>query len=462
MARTACGMLSLLSLAAAFQLAVVTWGPSGWQEMLGTVALLSLAGLGLLFFCGAVWGGNRPPFYGMLGQLSFYQTATALALFALLTALVVGQPVAPVLFFALAGTLLFALVAWRWLIPPGKVAALVGNVLQGITLFLLLSEGVLFGASRLVAHPLLTPLNPDSAARIKAWRLKPGSTWMGQKVNQRGFPDAERSRRKPPGVFRIVVLSDSFGIGFVPYEHNFIRLLEEQLNADARAERRYEVVNLSVPSIGPAEYHWLLVEEALPLDPDLVICCVFTGNDFTDNEPVKLGFFDRESYCTFRVLRRALAVFRIAPRIESATSQAVGRGFGRDEYFRLERAGLRICIPSVSAELYKRTLEELQRMSALVSDRFLLFVIPREYQVNDAWWNELMANDPATERYNRRLPNQVLQEFCTGRGIPYADPLEQLRRCPGPTYLPRDTHWNVAGNRIAAEVLAERIQAIVP
>ena len=428
---------------------------------LGTAALLSLAGLGLLLLCAAGRPEGHPPLHGMLGQLCSYQIVAGLILVSFAAALVGGRPAGPVLFAAVAATLLFLLVAWRWLMPAGAIARRAGNVLSSVALFVVLLEGTLFAASYFVAHPLLVPVDPDSEARVAAWRLRPGSVWMGKKVNQRGFCDDDRPRRKPPGVFRIVVLADSFGIGFVPYENNFIRLLEEKLNADSHAARRYEVVNLSVPSIGPAEYHWLLVNEALPLDPDLVICCVFTGNDFTDNAPAALGLFDDESYATFRVLRRALAVFQNRQRVAEASTQAIGRQFSRDEYFRLERAGLQICLRESSRPLYDRALGELDRMASLISDRLLLFVIPREYQVNDPWWQELMASDRAPERYDRELPNRVLREFCSERGIPCADPLEALRQSPGPTYLPRDTHWNVAGNRIGADVLAREVRSLL-
>lgn len=43
--------------------------------------------------------------------------------------------------------------------------------------------------------------------------------------------------------------------------------------------------------------------------------------------------------------------------------------------------------------------------------------------------------------------------FSTERAVPCLDLLPVLRACPG-CYAPRDTHWNVAGNQLAAREIA--------
>ena len=80
-----------------------------------------------------------------------------------------------------------------------------------------------------------------------------------------------------------------------------------------------------------------------------------------------------------------------------------------------------------------------------------------EAQVND----ELA--DLVTEAYGAigssldfEQPNKLLVEALVGEGIPYLDLLPAFIEEGQHTqlYKPRDTHWNLAGNRLAAETIA--------
>ena len=54
-------------------------------------------------------------------------------------------------------------------------------------------------------------------------------------INREGLRDVEHQYAKPPGVFRILVLGDSFVEAMhVPLESTFPRRLEERLNARRR------------------------------------------------------------------------------------------------------------------------------------------------------------------------------------------------------------------------------------
>ena len=96
-------------------------------------------------------------------------------------------------------------------------------------------------------------------------------------MNARGYNDTEWSP-EPGDAFRIVALGDSFAFGVVGYEHNFLTLLETELSA--RIGRPVEVANLGIPGMQPREYLQILLDDGLALRPDLVLLCLYTGNDF--------------------------------------------------------------------------------------------------------------------------------------------------------------------------------------
>lgn len=150
------------------------------------------------------------------------------------------------------------------------------------------------------AKPIVIPISREMVLGTQSGELKyffepaPLSTitselkppWITYDYTERINADSLNETRdyateKPPGVFRIVTLGDSFTYGlFVNTEDNWTELLESRLNSEC-AKGKFEVINLGVSgydteysmhrfSIRGEKYH-----------PDLVIW-LFQNNDFEE------------------------------------------------------------------------------------------------------------------------------------------------------------------------------------
>ena len=92
-----------------------------------------------------------------------------------------------------------------------------------------------------------------STANMQTWF---GKRWQRDYVtlNELGYREREFELEKPPGVYRIAVVGDSFAYGQgLPVEERFSNLLEAKLNS--RGEQSYEVLNFSVPGLTTAGPH---------------------------------------------------------------------------------------------------------------------------------------------------------------------------------------------------------------
>src|SRR5262249_49522960 len=150
--------------------------------------------------------------------------------------------------------------------------------------------------------PLLVLPNAGVAETIERNRGRPGGSIGGKPFNKQGFFDEDFQLERRPGVRRIVALSDSFGFGVVHYEDNFLTVLERLL----QAERPTEVLNFSVPAVGPAHYLFLYQLEAQRYKPDLVLVCVFIGNDIERRHRPR-SLLHANSVFSIAVLKRLMA-----------------------------------------------------------------------------------------------------------------------------------------------------------
>lgn len=171
------------------------------------------------------------------------------------------------------------------------------SLLLGLTLALLSLAAALLLLEMLArALGLAAPAEPTGNFwRMDAqtgWSLQPGATgrWFNPPyeydvdvaINSQGLRDVERAGYdKPPGIFRILLLGDSYVEGLrVPLEQTFGKALEAELNASAPAGLRYEVVNAGVSGWGTDQQLLWLRSEGAKYQPDLVLLSFFPGNDF--------------------------------------------------------------------------------------------------------------------------------------------------------------------------------------
>ena len=96
------------------------------------------------------------------------------------------------------------------------------------------------------------------------FRGKPFAPDWNFHLNSRGFNDVEFSTHKAPGTIRILGIGDSFAFGVVPYEYNYLTLVEQYLK---QSGHNIELINMGIPSTGPREYLSLLVNEGLYSNP---------------------------------------------------------------------------------------------------------------------------------------------------------------------------------------------------
>lgn len=128
-----------------------------------------------------------------------------------------------------------------------------------------------------VPHPLL------------GWALQPNTTYQYETTegivsvtySSDGWRDLEHYVEKPDGVFRILVLGDSFmEANSVKLEESFHRQVEELARAGGN---NVEVINMSVAGYGTLQEYLVFEHIGHLYNPDLVLVGFYDGNDLINN-----------------------------------------------------------------------------------------------------------------------------------------------------------------------------------
>ena len=118
------------------------------------------------------------------------------------------------------------------------------------------------------------PVNGGADGRLYTW---------GHLVetNRFGFRERDFVSPKPPGVYRIMVLGDSFtwGVGLAAGER-YTAVAENLLNSPPRG-RTFEILNFGIPNIPTTRERAILEEYRAIVDPDLIV----VGFCFNDPQP---------------------------------------------------------------------------------------------------------------------------------------------------------------------------------
>ncbi len=104
-------------------------------------------------------------------------------------------------------------------------------------------------------------------------------------LNSSGFRDLTRTPDKPAGVFRIAVLGDSYvEASHVDVADRVTERLERELNQrSVFGPLRVEVLNFGVAGYGTFNELQTFKHVAWNFQPDLVLVCLFSGNDLGNN-----------------------------------------------------------------------------------------------------------------------------------------------------------------------------------
>jgi hypothetical protein len=137
-----------------------------------------------------------------------------------------------------------------------------------------------------------------------------------------GMRNREISVVKPPGVYRIAMLGDSFTFGWgVDQEKIFPQVLEDDLNRASGGHPRFEVLNFGVPGYATYQEVELFKEKALDFDPDAVLV-FFIDNDFQLPFYVKDVYRPGQILCSSSFLR--LGMKAIDPKLEDQRMEMLG------------------------------------------------------------------------------------------------------------------------------------------
>ncbi|HUF37634.1 MAG TPA: SGNH/GDSL hydrolase family protein [Anaerolineales bacterium] len=300
------------------------------------------------------------------------------------------------------------------------------------------------------------------------FRGKPGANDWGFPLNSGGFKDTE-FEEKQEGTFRVIGLGDSFAFSIVPYEYSFLTRLELYLQETGDIE----VLNLGIPGTGPQEYLNILVHEGLPLAPDLVLVSFFIGNDLLESRIVDTP---RAWYTYSHLASVMYFLFQVrAQQAEGFVPPGEGEfcdscpTYPLEVYLDIEfkRSGIyQRDRTSLLAELVSFAVTHLGEMDRILSARgveMVVVLIPDELQVNadlQAQVLEVYYPNEDSSIWDMAAPNERLAAALEEIGVPVID-LYPVFIDAGEAeilYRPLDSHLNIAGNELVAEILSGELQ----
>ena len=293
------------------------------------------------------------------------------------------------------------------------------------------------------------------------FRGKPFSNDWGFKLNSQGFKDEEFSEKKE-NVFRILGIGDSFAFGVVPYKYNYLTLIESQLRVQ---NTNIEVLNMGIPSIGPNDYLSLLVKEGLALQPDIVLLSLFVGNDFEQSK-------QKKTYEYSYVASLLHYIINLQPKYEGRTIHRKTEycddcpTFKHEQYLKIadSRSSIYLVDNKGFFDKLDKALYYLKQFRNICNKRgikLVVAIIPDELQINQDLQREVKEvyhPNIESDKWNFTLPNKILSNELDKLSIDNIDLYEYFASSSQQLYRPRDTHWNIAGNQLAANIIQEHIR----
>ena len=304
--------------------------------------------------------------------------------------------------------------------------------------------------------------------------------YQGFQLNSHGFHDIEYPLNKSNNLFRIAAIGDSFAYGVVPYRYNFLTLLEDNLN---EKRHMYEVLNMGISGIEPKAYFSLLVEEGLSFNPDRVITFFYIGNDFevTKKKNYEYSLLASLFYYVNQILK-------LPKEISSLKLGSIAQDKGApppfpeylDDKPTLDRKTFLFHESSRSAIFIKdeskrkvmgapfidganSAFSYIEKMNELCLSRgidYWTVLIPMETQVNEELQGDIArSHGLRPDDFDFMLPNKWLIQKHEELGIRVIDLTRAFREKTQEIslYKPQDTHWNIKGNQLAANILFEMI-----
>lgn len=364
-------------------------------------------------------------------------------------------------------------------------------VLFATVLALLVSTEVVL---RLVYHPSIVRsfIRYDP---LLGWSLIPGAS-ITTDVTERGIHnhididslglrEREIAVARPPGRRRILIVGDSiaFGTG-VDVGERFSDLLGHKLGDEV------EVINAGVPGWGNDQELLFYEQRLRRLKPDVVVLIFTVGNDIVNNA---LGgaLLEGGTKPRFQLAGNGLVMIPPAPlpppRLESRIKSVAHRSrflvfakrrlmrrsyqrqvhaetsqqlHGFESYRDLSHWSAYENPPDDATEAAWKVTEAL--LSRFASDcradsaRFIVFAMPLKLEIDDAWREEVIKGTHAdASRVDMGYPYHRLTAYCAAHRIEFEYPADRFRTiaAKGTLYFEKDSHPNLRGNALAAEIL---------
>jgi hypothetical protein len=328
-------------------------------------------------------------------------------------------------------------------------------------------------------------------------------------INSKGLRDREYAYEKPPGVFRILVLGDSFADALeVPLEDAFPKVLEARLNE--RGRMQVEVINGGVWGYGNDQQLLFYRLEGHKYQPDLVLLAFQSTSDVLENHrELEMRYMGR-IYKPFFVLEEGelrltdwpFPVETVAPPPPRGVLGHVKAWLARHSRFyhvagrvlKRQLGGLAEMLravglvapeaqdtfaggiplamylyaadyPPIWDEAWAVTHAIFVQLNREVADnggRLAVLLLPDRNLVEDRL-PLLLAQHPAMQsrEWDLEKPHRIMRDFLAQEDIPtFEMTIEfQARAAESghPLYYPQDGHWNVDGHHLAGELLAEML-----
>ena len=341
------------------------------------------------------------------------------------------------------------------------MTALKGILRVGRDVLIIVLITVALGELSLRIYNSIDPLPIFYSESYNQFRGKPFAPNGSFHLNSRGFNDVEFNTRKAADTIRILGIGDSFAFGIVPYEYNYLTLVEQNLK---QSGHNVELINMGIPSIGPREYLSLLVQEGFAHEPDRVLLSFFIGNDFEESRRRKYISYSYVASLITYVLDR-WSKFEFVP--GDAIYDDNAPTFTDDFYLGLETKRSTVFWRDNRAfegdfEAALFYISEIKRLCDSRNIGLTIALIPDEMQVSKPLQTRVIAaSGLAPASFDFTLPNRLLRARFEELKIDYIDLTTEFsaRSLNDRLYRPNDSHWNIAGNALAARLILQHVSA---